>query len=91
MEKWDVKIEFEPMPDDTIFTYVTEDGQEIRLKWRDVKLQLLEKLRAYAPLLAKEKIRRVEIGSVAYFYNENKRRGRFISLNTMFVARLLKR
>ena len=60
--------------------------------WAQFKQKMLD---AFTPevlaKLKKIKIKRVEIGSIAWFSRRRKTKGKFLNLNTMFLVRLLKR
>ena len=83
-----IKIVFEKMPDDTVFhsTKGSITWKELKQKYKKAfsNPRIQEKLK-------KQGIRKIEIGSIAWFYHRKKTRGRFINLSTMFMARLLKR
>jgi hypothetical protein len=65
---------------------VTMDGKRVSTE---------KVLRGYAPRVAalaqKAGYKRAQIGSIGDFYAEGIRKGKFLTLDTMFVARFLKR
>ena len=81
-----IDIVFESMPENTVFH--GDDGAET---WKQVRGKLAAKIMKLTPELYEMGIRRVEVGSINWFYERKKTRGRFLNLNTMFLARLLKR
>ena len=82
-----IDIIFESMPDDTVF--YNENNKAIT--WRELRGELAEKILKLTPKLHKAGIRRVEVGSINWFYERRKTSGRFLNLDSMFIARLLKR
>ena len=81
-----IDIVFESMPESTVFH--GDDGVET---WKQVRGKLAAKIMKLTPELYEMGIRKVEVGSINWFYERKKTRGRFLNLNTMFLARLLKR
>ena len=82
----DIVVWFEAIPDDQVFT--SSKGNETYLEYKQKVKKLIEKI---ALKLKKKGYRMVEIATIGYFYSENKRKGPFIQLDTMFLIRLLKR
>jgi len=81
-----IDIVFESMPENTVF--YGDDGVET---WKQVRGKLAAKVMKLTPELYEAGIRKVEVGSINWFYERKKTRGRFLNLNSMFLARLLKR
>ena len=81
-----IDIIFESMPEDTTF-----NGDSTQITWTELRGQLIERLLKLTPIFHEQGIRKIEVGSIMWFYRRNKTRGRFLELNTMFTARLLKR
>jgi len=81
-----IDIVFESMPENTVFH--GDDGVET---WKQVRGKLAAKVMKLTPELYEAGIRKVEVGSINWFYERKKTRGRFLNLNSMFLARLLKR
>ena len=81
-----IDIIFESMPESTTF-----NGDNTQMTWTELRGQLIERLLKLTPILHEQGIKKVEVGSIMWFYRRNKTRGRFLTLNTMFTARLLKR
>lgn len=83
-----IRFVFEDIDNDT-----TYQGMRESITWKQLKLRLLIPFTTKQALskLTKAGIKRIEIGSIAWFHYRNKRKGQFVTLNTMFLARLLKR
>lgn len=83
-----IQFVFEDMDDNTTF-YSTNDSM---ITWKALKEQHKKRFTEdILSKLAKIGIKRIEIGSHAWYSFRKKTKGRFITLDTMFVARLLKR
>ena len=80
-----IDIIFESMPEDTVFT-----GNK-SLTWTELRGELIERILKLTPILHEQGIRKIEVGSIGWFYRRNRTQGRFLELNSMFTARLLKR
>lgn len=78
-----IDIIFEDFPDNTVF-----NGN---ITWEQLRSKLAERILSWTPWLVEQGIRKVEVGSIGWFYMRKRTRGRFVNLNTMFFARLLKR
>ena len=83
----ELKIVFESMDEDTAFN----EGRDTEMTWKELRLDLAERIINITPALYEKGIRKVEVGSIGWFYLRKKTRGQVLTLNTMFVARLLKR
>ena len=83
----ELKIVFESRDEDTVFN----EGRDTEMTWKELRLDLAERIINITPALYEKGIRKVEVGSIGWFYLRKKTRGRVLTLNTMFVARLLKR
>ena len=81
-----IDIIFESMPEDTTF-----NGDNTQITWTELRGRLIEKILKLTPVLHEQGIRKIEVGSIGWFYRRNRTRGRFLTLNSMFTARLLKR
>jgi len=82
-----IRFEFEDIANDTTF-----QGNESTTTWFWLKEAMKSQFtKEILSKLKKLGIKRIEIGSIAWFSFRRKTKGRFISLNTMFMARLLKR
>lgn len=79
-------IIFQVMPDDTQFT-----GDNQTTTWAELKNHYSARIQAIEEKLISKGIRKVEIGSHGWFYGRGLTRGRFLTLSTMFLARLLKK
>ena len=89
-----VKIIFEDIPDNEIYHYFDEKSKtEKTIRWKELKKQFKQLFESekMQKILEKKGIKKVEIGTIAWFHFRRKTRGRFIPLTTMFMARLLKR
>ncbi len=82
-----IDIVFQNIPENTVFN----SGDADEITWEDLKKEMEAKINKIGSKLYEAGIRKVEIGSIAWFYERKKTKGRFLSLNSMFVARLLKR
>jgi len=81
-----ILIIFEPIDPDTEFS--TGDST---ITWKELQAELSNRIKRWTDTLIKLGIRRVEVGSIQWFWQRGKTKGRFVDLNTMFMARLLKR
>jgi len=81
-----VKIQYLTAGNFSLSKSVTMDGKRVSTE---------KVLRGYAPRVAalaqKAGYKRAQIGSIGDFYAEGIRKGKFLTLDTMFVARFLKR
>ena len=91
MEDWKaheiegIKVEIMPMEGENYFINDKPvSGEEIEQSYLDLVKRQAGKIKTAG-------FRRVQIGSVGWFYLKNIRGGRIVPLNTMFVMRLLKR
>jgi len=82
-----IDIIFENIRDDTVIYDENDKGKT----WKEIREELKEKIRKLTTELHKAGIKKIEIGSINWFYQRGKTKGRFLPLDTMFVARLLKR
>jgi len=82
-----IDLVFEDLSDDLVFH--SSEGKIIT--WKELRALIAENLIKALPVFVKAGIKRVEVGTIQWFYDRKKTRGYFISLNTMFMARLLKR
>jgi len=82
-QKKELKIIFEDFPENTVFN--------CNITWEQLRAKMEERIRNFTPQLTARGIRKVEVGSIGWFYIRNRTRGRFVPLNSMFFARLLKR
>jgi hypothetical protein len=85
-----VTVIFEAIRPDAVFHY-REDGQEKSVTWEQLKAEFISTVYRIAPKLMYKGYKAVEIGSIAWFWLRDRKQGRFIPLNTMFLMRLLKR
>lgn len=83
-----IKLVFEEIADDTIY-----QGNESNTTWKELREHMIQQLKnpKIVSNLKKRGIKRIEIGSIAWFSFRKKTKGPFIALNTMFLGRLLKR
>jgi len=79
-----VKVIFEDLSDSETFGN-PNDGY---ITWGELKRHFLEKL---MPIIRENTYRRIEVGSIGWFYLRNKTKGRFLPLGTMHMARFLKK
>ena len=86
-QKKELKIIFEDFPENTVFN----SGGADEITWKDLRKEMEEEINKIRPKLGEAGIRKVEVGSIGWFYIRNRTRGRFVPLNSMFFARLLKR
>lgn len=84
----DILFEFEDIVEDEVFY-----DSEIPITWKELREKMKRKLLEQKILtkLKKLGIQRIEVGSIAWFSGRRKTKGLFIALNTMFLARLLKK
>ena len=84
----EIDIVFQSLPEDKKFTA----GNTV-LTWKEVRSDLTEQLLYLIKKqnLTEQGIKKIEVGTLNWFHERKKTRGRFILLNTMFAARLLKR
>jgi len=76
---------FEDLPEDFSFN----NGE---ITWGELKIRLRERFSdAVLAKLEAQGIKRIEIGSIQWFHQRGKTRGRWVDLTTMHLARLLKR
>lgn len=81
-----MKIIFEDLPEDTIFH--TSEGEK---SWAEIREKMRQTLERISPAIEAKGYKKAEVGSYQYFWGNGKRTGKFISLSTMFLARLTKR
>jgi len=81
-----LKIEIEDLSGQV---YYNGDGK--RVSGEELEKELVEQVLNLKELLREKGYKRVQIATIQYFYMHRLTRGRFIPLNTMFLARLLKR
>ena len=83
----EVKIVFQDIDENRVFY---DADSENYITWKELRKELAEKVMAMLPAIVRHGYKRVEIGTLYWFYRRNKTQ-RLIPLNTMFAARLLKR
>lgn len=83
-------LELEDFSEDFEFHAAGNGGEEV-VTWGELKRQIIEMFERHAERLLSKGYKRVEVGSVQWFWSRGVRKGRFVPLNTMFLARLLKR
>ena len=81
-----MKIIFEENPENLIFG--TNEGQKT---WAQVKEEMRRTLERITPAIEQAGYKKAEVGSFQHFFSNRKRTGKFITLSTMFLARLTKR
>lgn len=83
-----VEFIFEDIDDNTVY-----HSSKSKITWKELKpkLQSVFQTERAKASLERMGIKKIEIGSIAWFHFRGKTRGRFCPLNTMFYARLLKR
>jgi len=81
----EVKIVFQDIDENQVFH--SSNGT---ITWKELRKELAEKVVAMLPAIVERGYKRVEIGTLFWFYRRNKTQ-RLMPLNTMFAARLLKR
>ena len=82
-----IDIVFQSIPENTVFN----SGGADEITWKDLRKEMEEEINKMGPKLYEAGIRKVEVGSINWFFERKKTRGRFLNLNSMFLARLLKR
>jgi len=84
----EIDIIFQSLPEDKEFT----SGDTV-LTWKEVRSDLTEQLLYLIKKLnlTEQGIKKIEVGTLNWFYERKKTRGQLILLNTMFAARLLRR
>jgi hypothetical protein len=83
-----LKVCFEVMKDDTYFSQgVGEKG----IRWKELKEKYLKAVEGIREQLIKDGFKRVIVGSHGYFSFTRQTTGKFLSLDTMFSVKLLKR
>jgi len=82
-----IDIVFQSIPENTVFN----SGGADEITWKDLRKEMEEEINKMRPKLGEAGIRKVEVGSISWFYERKKTKGRFLNLNSMFLARLLKR
>ena len=87
MSEGKIDIIFESMEEGTVFN----EFNGTKKTWKELRGDLAERLIKLTPILYEQGIRKIEVGSIGWFSYRKKTRGRFIDLNSMFMARLLKR
>ena len=100
MSELNVKWQFENIPDNFVFGYCDNHERDSSLgdkyTWKDLKQKYKDEIlnnEIAVSFLKKHKIRRIEIGSFAYFSYKNVKlhRNRTSAVSTMHIARFLKR
>jgi len=81
----EVKIVFQDIDENQVFH--SSNGT---ITWKELRKELAEKVLAMLPAIVERGFKRVEVGTLWWFYRRNKTQ-RLILLNSMFAARLLKR
>jgi len=81
-----MKIIFENNPENT--TFGTPEGQKT---WGQVREEMKRTLERITPAIERAGYKKAEVGSYQHFFSNGKRTGKFITLSTMFLARLTKR
>lgn len=100
MSELNLKWEWEPIPDDFIFGYCDNHDRESSLgdhyTWKELKQKYKSEIlnnENAIKLLKKHGIKRIQIGSISYFYFKKVKlsRSRTVAVSSMHLARLLKR
>ena len=81
-----MKIIFEENPENLIFG--TGEGPKT---WGQVRKEMKQTLERITPAIEQAGYKKAEVGSYQHFFSNGKRTGKFITLSTMFLARLTKR
>ena len=81
----EVKIVFQDIDENQVF-----HSSAGTITWKELRKELAEKVIAMLPVLVERGFKRIEVGTLQWFYRRNKTK-RLIPLNSMFAARLLKR
>lgn len=79
------KFKCEKITEDTVY-----NSNENSKTWKEIRYTYIEALRPSINKFREKGFKSIEIGSLWWFSHRHKTKGRFLTLSTMFLARLLK-